>query len=126
MKSLRACICVALLFLSSASWAGRAIPSYMQVAQLKSAAGQQVVLSKSSWNLTRVLSLGLMKKNQVFPLNTNVRIRDENNRFVTYNKLPQFLGKAVAVRFDQNNRIQEMWILTDDERHSLQLGAHNW
>lgn len=115
MKILNFGILLVLFTMSSISWAARIVPTDMQILYLKSAYGKQVVLSKKEWSPKKMFSLGISNDNRTFQINNNIRIRDEGNRFTTYNKLPQYVGRNVAVRFNRNNNIQEIWILTKEE-----------
>lgn len=119
MKIVHFCFSLILIITSSLVWGARVIPVDMQMAQLKTAEGKQIVLSNKLWSTKRIFTLGLASNNQVFQLNNNARIRDDGNRFITPNKLPQYQGRIVAVRFDKSNRIQEIWILTNDEQFML-------
>lgn len=125
MKRLRIVILALLLSISGMSMAQRIIPQYMHVAVLKDANGLQVLLGNDKFPWLKVLTLGWMDGNQTYAMNTNVRIRNQQNLFITYNKLVNFKGEAVAVRLDQHNRINELWILTPEERDQLRLRANS-
>ncbi|PIT08852.1 hypothetical protein BHC46_00325 [Snodgrassella alvi] len=119
MKYLRLALCGLIFFTSSFVWAGRVLPNDVHIVVMKSAEGQQVVLGTAKKAWLRALSLGLMKGNKTFQLSKVVRVHDTSNRFVTYNTLYRFKNIPIAVRFDKANLIQEIWILTDEERAAL-------
>lgn len=98
------------------SWAARVLPDDMDMAVLKAADYPRVVLTSEGISWLQILTLGWLDKSQVFEMNTNVRIRNQKNLFVTHNKLPQFAGQAVAVRRDKAGRISEIWVLTPQEK----------
>ena len=50
---------------------------------------------------------------------------DDHNLFVTYNKLPKFRNRAIGVRVDRSNRIEEIWVLTAEERDRLLRSNHD-
>ncbi|KDN12364.1 hypothetical protein BGI40_02815 [Snodgrassella communis] len=119
MKYLRLALCGLIFFTSSFVWAGRVLPNDVHIVVMKSAEGQQVVLGTAKKAWLRTLSLGLIKGNKTFQLSKVVRVHDTSNRFVTYNTLYRFKNIPIAVRFDKANQIQEIWILTDEERDAL-------
>lgn len=123
MNRLRIFVLVLLLGISGMSMAQRIIPTSMQVAVLKNANGLQVLLGNDRFSWLRVLTVGWLDGNKLYQLNTNVRVRNQKNLFVTYNQLPKFRGEAVAVRFDHNGNVDEIWILTPEEREQLRLRA---
>ncbi|MDF7676963.1 hypothetical protein PT286_09480 [Neisseriaceae bacterium ESL0693] len=118
MKMMRCCLCMLLLMMSSFVWAARVIPADMRIVQLKQASGKQVVLA-NTWGPKRILTLGVADNSQLFRLNNNVQIRDDRNRFITFNRLSQYQGRVVGVRFNRNKQIQEIWILSPNEQLML-------
>ncbi|PIT24930.1 hypothetical protein [Snodgrassella alvi] len=119
MKYLRLAIYSLIFLTSSFAWAGRILPNDVHIVVLKNAKGQQVVLGTAKKAWLRTLSLGLVNGNKTFQLSKAVRVHDTYNRFVTYNNLYRFRNVPVAVRFDRTNKIQEIWILTDEEQDAL-------
>ncbi len=108
-------MCVCCLCLSPA-WAQRFLPQDMDMAVMKAAQYPTVVLSADGFSWLKILTLGWLDRSTQFQLSPAVRIRDESNRFIVYGKLPEHAGKAVAVRRDPQNNINEIWILTAEER----------
>lgn len=124
MKRLRIFVLLFLLLCTSGmSMAQRSIPPYMQVAVLKDANGLQVLLGNDKFSWLRILTVGWKNGNRLYEMNTSVRVRNQKNMFITYNQLPRFKGEAVAVRLDQFNRVNELWILTPEEREQLRQRA---
>ena len=125
MKFIRLSLCILFVFISSASWAGRILPNDIYVMTLKDAFGKQVVLGtpKNAW--LRTVTLGVVNGNKKYELSNGVRIRDDHNLFVTYNKLPKFRNRAIGVRVDRSNRIEEIWVLTAEERDRLLRSNHD-
>lgn len=116
MKFLRLSLCVLLLIISAISWAGRILPNDIQVVTLKDAVGKQVVLGSAKKAWLRTMTLGMVNGNKTFELSTNIRLRNDRNNFETYNRLQYYRNRTIAVRFDRYNRIQDIWILTPEER----------
>ena len=112
-----------LLAASGSVWAQRMIPQNMRVATLKSAAYPQVVLANDGWSWMRILTAGWLDGSKVYTLAPGVRVRNQQNLFEVYSRLPSYNGQAVAIRFDQNNNIDELWILTAEEREVLRMRA---
>ncbi|WP_239325943.1 hypothetical protein [Snodgrassella gandavensis] len=119
MKYLRLALYSLIFLTSSFAWAGRVLPNDAHIVVLKNTKGQQVVLGTAKKALLRTLSLGLVNGNKTFQLSKSVRVRDTNNRFVTYNNLYRFKNALIAVRFDRANQIQDIWVLTDEEQKAL-------
>ncbi|WP_156956472.1 hypothetical protein [Stenoxybacter acetivorans] len=120
MKGLRIIFSAALLLLSASIWAQRTVPADMRVAVLEASRGREVVLRKATWSPIQTLSFNLLGSDrQTYPINAAVRVRNEKNLFEPYGRLVKYSGKTVAVRFDNQNRINEIWILTDKERADL-------
>ncbi|WP_066566263.1 hypothetical protein [Snodgrassella sp. CFCC 13594] len=120
MNKARILLCIFCLTFAFSAFAARIIPTNMQVAVLKSASGNQVVLGNDKWSWLKVLTLGWLDGSKAYDLNASVRVRNQNNLFVTYGQLPRFAGEAVAVRFNTaNSGIDEIWILTPQEREQL-------
>lgn len=96
--------------------AGRVLPQNMDMAVLKSAQYPQVELTEDGFSWLKFLTVGWLDGAKKFTLTPAVRVRTEKNLFVTHNNLPKFAGKAVAVRRNQQNQIEEIWVLTEAER----------
>ena len=123
MKLFRLCVLMVLLAASGSVWAQRMIPQNMRVATLKSVAYPQVVLANDGWSWMRILTAGWLDGSKVYTLAPGVRVRNQQNLFEVYSRLPSYNGQAVAIRFDQNNNIDELWILTAEEREVLRMRA---
>lgn len=119
MKFLRLSLCVWLVFISTASWAGRFLPNDIHIVTLKNAAGKEVVLGSVKRAWLRTLTLGTVNSNKKFVLANNIRVRNEKNFFITYNKLPNYRNMPIAVRFDKADRIVDIWILNSEEQDRL-------
>ena len=52
-----------------------------------------------------------------------VRIKAENNRFITHGQLQNYTGRIVALRRDGAGNILEMWILTPQENEAFKERA---
>lgn len=112
-----------LLGLSSAAWAQRFPVDNMEVAVLKSAQFPQAELTSQGFSWLRFLSLGWLDGAQTFNMVQGVRIKDENNRFITHGMLPQHAGKVVALRRNGAGEIMEIWVLTPTEHQAFQERA---
>lgn len=110
---------MALLLISQATWAARILPNQIQLAVLQQVNYPQVVLSGDGITWTEILTLGLVTPTVENGSVVGLRIRDTNNRFITKNKLPQYVGHPVGVFFNQDKQINEIWILTPQERATL-------
>ena len=105
-----------LLGIMEMSMAARFFPKDMDVAVLQDYQQRQVVLSPDGFSWIKIFTLGWLDKSRVFDLTAGVKVRDDNNRFITYGRLSSHKGKVVAVKRDSNNGIDEIWILSDRER----------
>ena len=110
---------MALLLVSQATWAARMLPNQIQLATLQQVNYPQVVLKGDSITWTEILTLGLVTPMVENGATTGIRIRDTSNRFITKNKLPQYVGYSVGVFFNHDKQISEIWILTPQERATL-------
>ena len=111
------------LLCSSLAFAGRSLPTDMDMAILKQVNYPQVVLGNDGISWLKILTLGWLSNNSTFEMNSSVRIRNEKNRFITRNKLNGYVGQPVGVRRNADNRIEEIWILTEDERAAFRSRA---
>lgn len=114
---------ILLLALSSMAWAYRFPMDNIEVAVLKSAAFPQVTLTSEGFSWLRVLTLGWLDGAKTFNMVQGVRIKDENNRFVTHGMLPNYAGKVVALRRDGAGNILEIWVLTPQESEAFKQRA---
>lgn len=115
-----------LLGLGTAAWAQQAqrFPvDSMDVAVLKSAQFPQAELTGTGFSWLRILTLGWLDGAETFNMVQGVRIKDENNRFITHGALPQHSGKVVALRRNGAGDIMEIWILTPAEREAFERRA---
>lgn len=112
----RFCFIVLGLLFTLPALAGRVLPQNMDMAVLKSAQYPQVELTEDGFSWLKLLTIGWLDGAKQFQMTPTVRIRSQQNLFVTYNNLPKFAGKAVAVRRNNKNQIEEIWILTEAER----------
>ena len=109
----------ALLGMMQVAMAARALPTDMDIAVLKNYQQRQVELSPDGFSWLKFFTLGWLDKSRIFEMSAAVKVKDESNRFITYNKLSKKLGKVVAVKRDPYNNIDEIWILTDREREQF-------
>ena len=109
----------ALLGVMQVAMAARALPTDMDIAVLKNYQQRQVELSPDGFSWLKFFTLGWLDKSRIFEMSAAVKVKDESNRFITYNKLSKKLGKVVAVKRDPYNNIDEIWILTDREREQF-------
>ena len=107
------------LLCSSLAFAGRSLPNDMDMAVLKQVNYPQVVLSIDGISWLKVLTLGWLSNNTSLEVSSGVRVRNEKNRFVTRNKLYGYVGKPIGIRRNKENNIEEIWILTDEERETF-------
>ncbi len=115
---------ILLLAFSSTVWAYRFPIDSMEVAVLKSASFPQVTLTSEGFSWLRVLTLGWLDNgSKTFNMVQGVRIKDENNRFITHGQLANHSGKIVALRRDGAGNITEMWILTPQENAAFKERA---
>lgn len=119
MKFLRVSVCTLFFLIAAHSWAGRILPNDIQIAVLKNAVGKEVVLGSAKRGWLRTVTLGVVNGNKSFLLSNNIRVRNDRNNFETYNKLQNYRNRTVAVRFDRSERIQDIWVLTAEERDRL-------
>ena len=70
-----------------------------------------------------VKGMGWLDGAQTFNMVQGVRIKDENNRFITHGALPQHSGKVVALRRNGAGDIMEIWILTPAEHEAFRERA---
>ena len=108
-----------LLGVMQVAMAARALPTNMDIAVLKHYQQRQVELSPDGFSWLKFFTLGWLDKSRVFDMSAAVKVKDESNRFITYNKLSRHLGKVVAVKRDPYNNINEIWVLTDREREQF-------
>ena len=108
-----------LLGVMQVAMAARALPTNMDIAVLKHYQQRQVELSPDGFSWLKFFTLGWLDKSRIFEMSAAVKVKDESNRFITYNKLSKNLGKVVAVKRDPYNNIDEIWILTDREREQF-------
>ena len=109
----------ALLGVMQVAMAARALPTNMDIAVLKNYQQRQVELSPDGFSWLKFFTLGWLDKSRIFEMSAAGKVKDESNRFITYNKLSKNLGKVVAVKRDPYNNIDEIWILTDREREQF-------
>lgn len=112
-----------ILFLSSVTWAQRVIPEDMDIAVLKQVDYPYITLGHNGISWIQILTLGWLDNGKVLQTTQDVRIRDERNRFIVRGKLAAYTGKAVAIRRDGTNNINEIWILTEPEYYVFQQRA---
>ena len=113
-----------LLALSSTAWAYRFPIDSMEVAVLKSASFPQVTLTTAGFSWLRTLTLGWLDDGaKTVDMVQGVRIKDENNRFITHGQLQNYTGRIVALRRDGAGNILEMWILTPQENEAFKERA---
>ena len=108
-----------LLGVMQVAMAARALPTNMDIAVLKHYQQRQVELSPDGFSWLKFFTLGWLDKSRIFDMSAAVKVKDESNRFITYNKLSRPLGKVVAVKRDPYNNINEIWVLTDREREQF-------
>ena len=108
-----------LLGVMQVAMAARALPTNMDIAVLKHYQQRQVELSPDGFSWLKFFTLGWLDKSRIFDMSAAVKVKDESNRFITYNKLSEHLGKVVAVKRDPYNNINEIWVLTDREREQF-------
>ena len=120
---MRRLFAVLIMCFATASWAGRVVPPDMNVAVLQQVSYPQVVLSPDGFSWLRVFTLGWLQGSTAYEAVEGVRIRDENNRFIVKKRLPAKVGKPVAVRMDNGQRIVEIWVLSPDEQAYLRERA---
>lgn len=108
-----------LILFSSTVWAGRFLPQNMQLAVLKEVNYPEVTLAGDGISWIQILTLGLLDDSENSDTKAGIRLRDDHNRFMVKNRLPRFTGQRVGVIFDNQNKIQEIWILTDREIETL-------
>ena len=90
------------------------------VAVMRAAQYPHLVLLREGSLWAKILTLGLGGTDDVtLEMAVNVRVRDANNRFITYGRLNEYVGHPVAVRFDNQNKVADIWILTPNERKEL-------
>ena len=108
-----------LLGVMQVAMAARALPTNTDIAVLKHYQQRQVELSPDGFSWLKFFTLGWLDKSRIFDMSAAVKVKDESNRFITYNKLSRHLGKVVAVKRDPYNNINEIWVLTDREREQF-------
>ena len=108
-----------LLGVMQVAMAARALPTNMDIAVLKHYQQRQVELSPDGFSWLKFFTLGWLDISRIFDMSAAVKVKDESNRFITYNKLSRHLGKVVAVKRDPYNNINEIWVLTDREREQF-------
>ena len=87
-----------LLGVMQVAMAARALPTNMDIAVLKNYQQRQVELSPDGFSWLKFFTLGWLDKSRIFEMSAAVKVKDESNRFITYNKLSKNLGKVVAVK----------------------------
>ncbi|MDO5639791.1 MAG: hypothetical protein Q4G28_07960 [Neisseria sp.] len=118
---MRKVLAVCILLCSSLTWAQRGIPEDMDVAILKEVNYPLVVLSTGNFPWLKVLTLGwLDNTSAAFKVSPNIKIKDERNRFIVRGRLVAQTGKAVAVKRDGGNNIEEIWVLSNPERRMFE------
>ena len=95
--------------------AARDLPRGMEVAYMKSAQYPTIELSSGGFSWVKLLTLGLADGSQQYSMSNSVKIRNQKNAFVTRSKLSAYGDHFVAFKRNNNNQIQEIWILKDDE-----------
>ncbi len=70
----------------------------------------------------------IYKSARTFKIATGIRIKDENNRWVLRNKLLNYKGRVVGVRFTNGGQLNEVMILTDAEveKNIDRIKEQNW
>ena len=95
--------------------AARELPRDMEVAYMKSAQYPNVKLSSGGLSWLKLLTLGLADSSQNYTVASSVKIRNQRHAFVTRGKMSMFHDVFIAFKRDNNNQIQEIWILNDNE-----------
>ena len=95
--------------------AARELPRDMEVAYMKSAQYPNVELSSGGFSWVKLLTLGLADGSQTYTMAGSVKVRNQRNAFVTRGKISMFRDVFVAFKRNNNNQIQEIWILNDTE-----------
>ncbi|MBR7001187.1 MAG: hypothetical protein IKI11_00770 [Neisseriaceae bacterium] len=95
--------------------AARELPKDMEVAYMKAAEFPTVQLSSGGFSWVKLLTLGLADNAQSYQMTVGVRIRNQNNTFITHGALPQYRGNFIAFKRNNLNQIQEIWLLNDYE-----------
>lgn len=124
MVKLRILVMLVLLSICTTTMARRFIPLSMDVGTIRVVNNKEVVLYKDTNRFFKAISagfFGLIREELL--LNPRIRIRNQQNLFVTANQLPRFDGQKVAVRYDRAKNIDEIWILTDAEYDQWQKRA---
>jgi hypothetical protein len=55
----------------------------------------------------------------VYEISNAIKIRDENNRFITRSNLPKFEKRVVGARFHGSSKLIEVWVLSEKETTKL-------
>lgn len=95
--------------------AARELPRGMEVAYMKSAQYPNVELSSGGFSWVKLLTLGLADGSQTYTMAGSVVVRNQRNATVTRGKISMFHDVFVAFKRNNNNQIQEIWILNDTE-----------
>ncbi|MBQ9681931.1 MAG: hypothetical protein IJV35_01515 [Neisseriaceae bacterium] len=95
--------------------AARELPQDMEVAYMKSAQYPNVELSSGGFSWVKLLTLGLADGSQTYTMAGSVVVRNQRNATVTRGKISMFHDVFVAFKRNNNNQIQEIWILNDTE-----------
>lgn len=113
-----------LLALSSTAWAHRFPIDSMEVAVLKSASFPKVTLTTEGFSWLRVLTLGWLDGGaKTVDMVQGVRIKDDQNRFITHGQLSNYAGRIVALRRNGAGNIVEIWVLTPEENAAFKQRA---
>ena len=107
------------LLCSSLAFAGRSLPYDLDIAVLFLLIYPHEVLCYVGLSCLKVFALGWLSNNTSLEVSSGVRVRNEKNRFVTRNKLYGYVGKPIGIRRNKENNIEEIWILTNEEREAF-------
>lgn len=112
---LRAIVSVLMMLFSAVALA-REIPQDMDVAVLKRVELPYLKLSNGGFSWLKLLTFGIADGNSAtVQMSRFVRIKDENDRFITMGRLTAQAGKPVAVKRDGAGVVREIWILDAGE-----------
>lgn len=96
----------------------RTLPNDVVVGVYKAGSYPEITIIQDTPKMTvkKFMTLGMSNKKMVLRLPVSVRILDEQNRFITWGRLPQHMDKAIAVQFNGKNEAAMIWILSPEER----------